>query len=1332
MRLVVCLFAESRELLPRSMEVYNNSYGVEGLYSLLNSANQAEGETNLRESHSSWPRLLSLFHLIYNGSPFDDIPVPVYNGELFRPGDRESLNAVQRALAIFEDEGVELDDYVIFQMLKLLKIGKFRARKGRSSTWVSGPVDFSDLRTEYIGMMYEGLLDYTLKQVKEEEEEVVFLNLGIQPALPLSLLRSLDDKELKNLITTLNKEKATGPKTEESEEETESTEEGAADKEEGEEEPSNFFTEDEIAGRKSLEWARHAVEIAGLIKKSKRKGIDQSSYENERTKAANHLILRVLAPGEMYLVRWSGTRKGTGTFYTKPQLAVPTVHRTLEDLVYTRGEDGVSIPKPPVEILNLKVCDPAMGSASFLVAALRYLTDGLYDSLVYHKKIRDTPDRNVIVTVLPTGTESMGDITEEFAGVPSSDERFESMLKARLKRYIVERCIYGVDINPLAVELAKLALWVETMDRELPFTFLDHKLRVGNSLVGAWLDTFMEYPALAWMREGGDKNHTNGVHYQKGEWTKAIKTVFNDKVKPELVEVIKKRAGQSSLQFFEGEAESVENILVHVRSLVEEIHKLSIMGKGVEQREQCFNEKLQGDEEYQRLKGALDLWCSVWFWPADKLEEMPTPKNFFSLTDEMRKINREISEKLKFLHWELEFPDVFNKNRHGFDAIVGNPPWEISKPNSKEFFTVYDPIYRMRGKQEAIKFQKRLFENDTQVEQKWLLYNAEFKAMSNYAKYSAHPFGDPEVNESDKIVLKRGKDNNSIHRLWRNQRVKHIGYSDSAHPYRYLGSADLNTYKMFLETSYMLLNKGGHLGMIVPSGIYTDKGSTELRQLFLEHSQWEWLFGFENRKGIFNIHRSFKFCPIIIVKGGKTNEIKTSFMRHDLADWESPEKYLMVFKYEQVERFSPISKSLLEIRSQRDLEILEKIFKNCVLLGKKSENGWKIQYTREFDMTTDSKLFPPIAKWIEKGFNPDFYGRWIDSKGNIALALYQGRLIGQFDFSRKGWVSGKGRSSVWREIPWESKRIEPEMLGLTDEIQKSEAYIPRLKICHMRMSSSTNQRTMIATLIKMFPSESNVIALVPENPTYIFPLIAILNSFTFDYLLRIRLGGNAVDYHVTQQVPIIPINHFDNNQISKIIKKIIIKINCPNELFSQEWIELRTIFPNVEKNIWKSLWAITPHERLRLRCILDAIVAELYGLSYEDFAYILRDDPTDPKGFWRVDKDKPKELRHTTLTLLAFKHLKEVGLEKFCEEDWQFPADIQEKLGPRFLPWQLEGTPEESWKECETHARNILGDEGYKNLFADDEKKEEVPAEKSEWRDKRSRKTTLSQWIDEK
>jgi hypothetical protein len=170
------------------------------------------------------------------------------------------------------------------------------------------------------------------------------------------------------------------------------------------------------------------------------------------------------------------------------------------------GGGGHLTPKKPEEILGLTVCDPSCGSASFLVAALHYLTDALYASLRYHCGIED-PEQAKRIT-LPYGHPRKGKEGENLVPFLPDDEKvghtFEERVKALLRRHVVERCIYGVDINPLAVEFARVSLWIETLDRELPFTFLDHKIKVGNSLVGCWLDRVLDYPIKAWEREGGD------------------------------------------------------------------------------------------------------------------------------------------------------------------------------------------------------------------------------------------------------------------------------------------------------------------------------------------------------------------------------------------------------------------------------------------------------------------------------------------------------------------------------------------------------------------------------------------------------------------------------------------------------------------------------------------------------------------------------------------------------------------------------------------------------------------------------------------------------------
>jgi hypothetical protein len=274
---------------------------------------------------------------------------------------------------------------------------------------------------------------------------------------------------------------------------------------------------------------------------------------------------------------------------------------------------------------------------------------------------------------------------------------------------------------------------------------------------------------------------------------------------------------------------------------------------------------------------------------------------------------------------------------------------------------------------------------------------------------------------------------------------------------------------------------------------------------------------------------------------------------------------------------------------------------------------------------------------------------------------------------------------------------------------------------------------MLCSLITSFPAVHDSPTLSIDKTKEILILQSILGSFIFDYNARFKIGYLHLTLFTISETSLLKKDTI-TLPIKKYLQSNTMKLCCPHEIFSTIWLPYST---EIRTRQWKSLWAITPCERLRLRCILDAIVAELYGLSYDDFSWILRDCgyPTenirelsktfDSKGFWRVDKDKDPELRHTVLTLKAFADLKAIGLDAFCAlndgEGWMIPetltykvnpdgiivfdtvdgktVPVRERLGPRFLDWQLAGTPEESWKECEMHARNILGEEGFAKLM---------------------------------
>ena len=1044
MRLVVILFAESRELLPRDNTLYHESYGLNGLLERLERAAARGGA--LATSFGAWPRVLALFRLVYEGSHHPDLPVTAYGGDLFAPGGNGDADGLSRALFVFENACFDhevLSDRDVHQMLQLLTRTTIRIRQGRSGTRAVVPVDFSDLSSEYIGILYEGLLDYELKTAPPGDP-VIFLSVGDQPALPLSRLEAMEDRALRTLFERFKESSSPADEATDGADADGSTDgssapaadgstevpasRAGADLFEGADEPEEEAEDEALAlevrepsaeylatgpderqqSRTRAEtWARHAVEVARLVKKPRGRETPERRLEFDRrlgTKA-RQLVARVVLPGEWYLVRWGGTRKGSGSFYTRPGLAVPTVQRTLRPFAFDppTGPDGTPdrdapaarwTPKLPEEILALTVCDPACGSGTFPLAALRFLTDALYASLQHHGRIEPDGERALVRLLGLDDGEAVGEgvregaqsrdggedsgaasalrLGDELIPCPPDDERFESRLKAVLRRHVVERCIYAVDLDPLAVELCRLSLWIETMDRTLPFGFLDHKVKCGNALVGAWFDQFRHYPVMAWKnREGGDKNHTNGVHFRKGARTDAIKAFVKDRLKPDL-ELFLRGADLFQEDLLE------ESLAVHDEALVvlADMHALPVQDAA--ERARIYRERLLGSPAWRSLKRAMDLWCACWFWPAEELERAPLPSTLVDPPEETRAVAERVAAEMRFFHWELEFPDVFREVGSGFDAMLGNPPWDIAKPVSKEFFSDIDPLYRSYGKQEALRRQTDYFAA-VAVERHWLDYSARFRAQSNFMGRAASPFGDPEENDKGpgRFTVVRGNRNFELHDRWRQSRARATGFGDPAHPFRHQGSADLNLYKLFLEAAHALLRPGGRLGFVVPSGLYSDNGTGALRRLFIEQCRWEWLFGIENRDKVFPIDSRFKFNPVIVAKGGATEAIRTAFMRRKLDDWETAEDFVTAYSREQVERFSPRSRAILEIQSGRDLEILEKIYANAVLLGDDGPDGWGIRYATEFHMTNDSRLFSPRPQWEAKGYRPDEYSRWL-------------------------------------------------------------------------------------------------------------------------------------------------------------------------------------------------------------------------------------------------------------------------------------------------------------------------------------------------------------------
>lgn len=1278
MRLVVVMFAEARDLLPRDNASYHHSYGLEGLRTILD---RIGDPARRRHMVGAWPRLLALFRLIHGGSFHPDLLVPTYGGELFAPGDPNAVNGLSRALAALES-AEDVSDQTVSEILDLLCRTRVRMRQGRQNTWVTAPVDFSDLSSEYIGILYEGLLDFELHRVSDDP--MLFLNLGSQPVLPLSRLEALDDNALKALVETLSK----GGKSEATEDSdgddegqdaetpgdaTDAGEAGDEDPASGDEADADGAPEDtdsrlEVRDR-ARAWAERAVRIGKLI------GARDLKDPLKVAAAARVLVSRTVMPGEWYLVRWGGTRKGSGTFYTRPQLAVPTVMRTLRPLAYQEPAEpgGEWTPRKPEEILAIKVCDPAMGSGSFLVAALRYLTAALYESLHAHERIR-AHGREALVT-LGKGKTSEGSLGEETFPLPPDDPHFEERLKAVLKRHVVENCLYGVDLNPLGVELGRLSLWVETMDPKLPFTFIDHKLKVGNSLVGAWLDTFQRYPAKAWERLGGDSKHPSSVHHPEGERTGRL-AAKRDAILAELAV-----HSQQLALFQTDEGQQARDVLGAARAEIERLHALP--PQATAERSRRYWALMTENTHVLALRQAMDTFCALWFWPSDDLETAPTPRSFERQSPKVAARVRELAGRFRFFHWELEFPDVFTGEDGGFSALVGNPPWDTRKPSSEEFFTNWDALYRTLSKTAALSQQRELFRQDPRIETAWLDHNEEFNAFTNWVRHVGKPF----------VTLtgsRGGKPSFAV--------------ESTRHPFHLQGSADLNLYKTFLEAGMALLKQDGFLGLITPSGIYSDKGTTELRTHFLDRNRWHWLFAFENRHEIFQIHRSFKFCMLIVQKGGRSGILQAAFMRHDPEDWQKAEAIARPFDSRLLESLSAGTRAFLEVQQAGDLSLLAKILEGAPRIGTDGAPRWGLSHAQEFHMTKEAHCFTPRDVLLAEGVRPDVLGCWVRPDGETLLPLYQGVSFHQFDAFFKGYVRGSGRQAIWRELtlPGE-KSPDPQFLVSTRHFGNKAANIRSYKAAFRRVARNTDVRTLIMSLLPAMPGNDKVAVLRARDPLALALIVGLCSSFVLDWVARAKVAGTQVDHHILEELPLLPA---DQTEVAQALTLNTLRLNATHPVFTREWLHYRARFHPT--HAWQADWAVTPAERLRLRAINDALVAHGFGLSVEEFAHILDPDPSNPKGFWRVDREKPPELRLTTLALEAFKDLQARGLDGFLAqhggEGWMLPEflevdgeirPVREPLGERFLNWQQNLDVAESWAECERHARDLLGDDGY-------------------------------------
>lgn len=594
MRLVFLFCAEERELIPsKPFPVYEQNYSVSTISKQLRELADQHGEELLERRYDAWPRLLAAFRAVYGGLQHNDVHIPAYGGSLFNP-DRFPFLEGRTLGSSWRDTDANplpVNNRTVLHLLEALQLLQVKVPGGGPAE--ARRLSFRALDIEQIGHVYEGLLDHTAKRATE-----TFLGLAgtraKEPEIPLAELEKLLAKGEADLVKVLKEE--TGK--------SENALKKSLKVEIDPQDASRFRTA--CQGDDAL-WKR-VQPLAGLIR------LDNFGYPV------------VIPPGSVFVT--AGTdRRSSGTHYTPRSLTEPIVQYTLEPLVYIGPAEGLPKSewklKSAAELLALKICDMACGSGAFLVQAARYMAERLLEAWEAARQANpNTPG------ITPEGTPSTGKAKETL--IPDDpDER-----KIYAMRIIAQRCLYGVDINPLAVEMAKLSLWLLTLAKDKPFEFLDHSIRCGDSLVGLH--------DIAQLR-----------HFS---------------LKPDADDAV----------LFKGPLDEAVNEAISLRLKLEDLPANSV--EDVERQEKLLKE---ANEKIARLRCAADLLVAAEFWSEsakDKLEKVRHASNqsviYFEKgpTAEFEQVAAKERKGQTMFHWPLEFPEVIVK-RGGFDAFVGNPPF---------------------------------------------------------------------------------------------------------------------------------------------------------------------------------------------------------------------------------------------------------------------------------------------------------------------------------------------------------------------------------------------------------------------------------------------------------------------------------------------------------------------------------------------------------------------------------------------------------------------------------------------------------------------------------
>lgn len=830
--------------------------------------------------------------------------------------------------------------------------------------------------------------------------------------------------------------------------------------------------------------------------------------------------------------RLSGNeRKTTGSYYTPPGLVSALLDTALDPVLDDTVSAATDSADAERRLLALAVCDPACGSGHFLVAAARR-------------------------------------IAQRVATLRSGEEEPTPADVRHALRDVVGRCVYGVDINPLAAELAKVSLWLEAIEPGKALGFLDARIRVGNSLLGSTPALLASGPPDEAFQplEGDDRPIATAARRRNAQERGAFGQV------QDLLD----------LDFDSGGDHGLTRARTELLALLDDADAIRAQARRWHDYEHSA--------QYLDRKAQADAWAAAFVWPYTAVmrtadggfvsvpHQPPTSAVIRRLGSEpsapalqaTRGLVNRLADEYRFFHWHLEFPEVFDRPgvtgpqgwAGGFDAVLGNPPWERVKLQEQEFFAARDPeIAAAPNAAARRRMIAALSASDSEADR---ALHTEFLAAKRRA-------------EGESAILR------------------------TSGRYPLAGRGDVNTYAVFAELFRALTGPTGQAGIIVPTGIATDATTQYFFKDVVEKRSLKALFDFENAEPIFDgVHRSFKFCLLTLAGHRRRAEAANfAFFLHDPRDIDAARFNLTP---EEIALLNPNTGTLPIFRTRRDAEITLGIYRRVPVLIKEGDpngNPWGISFMRMFDMTNDSGLFHTRSQLEGEGWT--LRGNVFERPGpdgrSRMLPLYQGKYIHHFDHraSSEQPLDRTGAGDLVTPQYWIE---EGQIAQRAARLEGGPLYAFR------NIGRSTDERSHIGTIVPAVAVGNSAPLLATRDAATTIYLATALSSFPADFVVRQKLGSTTMNFFIVEQIA-VPAN-FD--RIEPFLGTDFSAWLAPRaaELFVTA-IDMSALADALDTR--GAIYRYDESRRAHLRAEVDAAFFHLYGLERADVAYVLDSFP---------------------------------------------------------------------------------------------------------------------------